>query len=63
MAIDLSAPVPTGLSRHHCLLAVAGMAVWPGAWAATRGACATLVVAWEADNRYHVGLIAVVGDT
>jgi hypothetical protein len=63
MAIDLSAPVPTCLSRSHCLLAVAGMAVWPGAWAATRGACATLVAAWEADNRYHVGLFAVAGDT
>ena len=63
MAIELSASATTGLSRRQCLLAVAGVALWPGAWAAGPIAPATLVAAWEADNHYHVGLISVAGDT
>ena len=63
MAIELSASAPTGLSRRQYLLAVAGVALWPGAWATAISASATLVAAWEADNQYHVGLIAVAGDS
>lgn len=67
MAIELSASASTGLSRRQCLLAVAGVALWPRTWAeATRTSAtsvATLVAAWEADNQYRIGLIAVAGDS
>ena len=62
MAIDLSAFAPTGFSRRRCLLAVAGGVLWPGAWALTPSASATLLAAWEADSQYRVGLISVAGD-
>ncbi len=61
MAIELSASGTTGFSRRQCLLAVAGGALWPRAWAAS-SASATLVAAWEASNQYRVGLISVMGD-
>jgi hypothetical protein len=63
MAIELSASGPIGFSRRRCLLAVAGGVLWPGAWATATSASATLVAAWEADDRYHVGLISVQGNT
>ena len=53
---------PKDFTRRHCLLAVAGAALWPGVRAARPGASATLVAAWEAENSYQVGLIGVAGD-
>jgi hypothetical protein len=59
----VNAALPSGLSRRQCLLAVAGAALSPGAWATPSGASATLVAAWEAENSYHVGLIEVARET
>ena len=50
------------LSRRQCLLAMTGATVWPVAWAADASAEATLLAAWEADNHYRVGLVAVAGE-
>jgi hypothetical protein len=35
----------------------------PSAWAASPGASATLVAAWQADSQYRVGLISIAGDS
>jgi hypothetical protein len=63
MGIELSAFAPASFSRRRCLLAVAGVASWPGAWAAGSIAPATLVAAWQADSQYQIGLISVAVDT
>jgi hypothetical protein len=58
----MDALTSAGLSRRQCLLAAAGSALWPAAWAAGTQAEATLVAAWEAENQYRVGLINVNGE-
>ena len=63
MGMELSAFAPASFSRRRCLLAVAGVTSWPGAWAAGSIAPATLVAAWQADNQYQIGLISVAVDT
>lgn len=56
-------PLPNGISRRHCLLAAAGGILAPRVWAAAPDSgTTTLVGAWEADNQYRVGLIAVADD-
>jgi hypothetical protein len=51
--------MPNGLTRRHCLLVAAGSAFLPSAWAEAPRPAARLVAAWEANNHYWVGLIAV----
>jgi uncharacterized protein len=56
-----SYPGLTGLTRRQCLLAAAGLAGWtaPSLAFSASGTGTTLAAAWEADNRYQIGLIAV----
>lgn len=59
----MNAFMPIGLSRRQCLMAAAGSVFLPSARADVSLSKTTLVAAWEADNQYRVGLIAVAGDT
>ena len=54
-------PGSPGLTRRQCLLTAAGFAglAVPSLALSAAGAGTTLAAAWEADNQYHLGVVAV----